>query len=264
MSLTRDPLTEHPAKFSPEIMDRLRRVLTIEQRRLGRSPWVLDPFAGVGRVHQLVPAGTTIGVELERRWADCHRRTMQGNVLGLPFADGTFDVVATSPCYGNRMADHHDAKDGSKRRTYRHAYGEELHPDNAGTLQWGPAYRAFHVAAWAEVVRCLRPGGLFALNVSDHIRDDRYRHVVAFHALALGRLGLEWEDDWPVYTGRMKHGENAEARADHEVVLTLRKPEATAVPEAPGTVILGTDGDGTRPPYCSIHLQPLPCCGLAA
>jgi len=217
------PLTDHPAKFSEPIMERLRRVLVGEQRRLGRPPWVLDPFAGVGRVHRLVPAGTTIGVEIEPRWAACHRRTFQGNALALPFDGGAFDCVVVSCCYGNRMADSHDAKDGSRRNTYRHVYGEPLQPANTGTLQWGPAYRSVHAAAWAEAVRCLAPGGLFVLNISDHIRGGEVQHVTAFHALALGRLGLEWEDDWPVDTARNRNGANASARVDHETILALRK-----------------------------------------
>ena len=76
----------------------------------------------------------------------------------------------TSPTYGDRLADHHDARDGSVRHSYKHDLGRDLHPDNSGAMQWGPAYRDFHTAAWVEVRRVLRPGGRFVLNVKDHVR----------------------------------------------------------------------------------------------
>lgn len=47
--------------------------------------------------------------------------TIVGNALYLPFRDRAFDGIVTSPCYGNRMADHHDARDDSKRNTYTHS-----------------------------------------------------------------------------------------------------------------------------------------------
>lgn len=217
----REFTTDHPAKFSDEIVEVLRRVILDEQRRIGRVPLVLDPFAGVGRIHRAMPT-STVGIELEPEWAACHLRTVNGNALALPFAADTFDVVATSPCYGNRMADHHNARDGSKRRTYTHTLGRDLHPDNAGAMQWGDEYRAFHARTWAEARRVLKPGGLFVLNISDHIRGGKVRHVVAWHAMALGALGFEWVDDRAIETRRMKHGENRDARVDHEVVLVLR------------------------------------------
>ena len=112
----------------------------------------------------------SVGVELEPEWVAMHSRTIVGDALDLPFHDDTFDVVATSPCYGNRLADHHNAQDGGRRHSYTHDLGRILHSHNAGTLHWGDAYRIFHVAAWAEAVRVLVPSGLFVLNISDHLR----------------------------------------------------------------------------------------------
>ena len=53
------------------------------------------------------------------------------------FSDATFDMVVTSPTYGNRMADHHNAKDGRRRITYTHNLGRTLTPGNSGAMQWG-------------------------------------------------------------------------------------------------------------------------------
>ena len=91
------------------------------------------------------------------------------NAIALPFRDESFDAVVTSPTYGNRFADKHNAKDGSIRRSYTHDLGRTLHAENSGSMQWGQAYRDLHVKAWAECFRVVRPGGLFVLNISDHV-----------------------------------------------------------------------------------------------
>lgn len=85
--------------------------------------------------------------EWAARWLDGARRNIVGDALRLPFRDATFDVVATSPTYGNRMADHHEARDDSDRGTYRHRLSRPLHPSNSGAMQWGEEYRSIHEKA---------------------------------------------------------------------------------------------------------------------
>jgi tRNA G10 N-methylase Trm11 len=104
---------------------------------------VVDPFAGTGRIHELshVPGVRTVGVEIEPEWARLSSGTVVADALALPVADSSVHAICTSPTYGNRHADHHEACDPSLRRTYRHDLGRELHPNNSGRLQWGPDYR---------------------------------------------------------------------------------------------------------------------------
>lgn len=127
-------------------------------------------------------------------------------------------------CYGNRMADHHNAKDGSRRNTYRHCLGEPLHPNNSGQLQWGEAYRTFHLQAWAECYRVLRHGGRFVLNVKDHIRKGQRIEVSAWHIDALDATGFEFVEYHEVETPGQRHGANGNLRVSYEYVFVFEKP----------------------------------------
>ena len=101
----------HPARYSDALLPVMARYL-IGCRR------VLDPFGGVGGVFRLsawLPGAELQAVEIEPEWAAADPRITLGSALSLPWAAGYFDAVATSPAYGNRMADHHDARDGSRR-----------------------------------------------------------------------------------------------------------------------------------------------------
>jgi tRNA G10 N-methylase Trm11 len=167
----------HPARFSAAL-------LPIMARYLGAGWLVLDPFAGLGGLARLGVTGARFVLN-EIEWnviANAQgKRRVAGNALTLPFAAETFDAVVTSPTYGNRMADHHRARDASRRNTYFHAFGGALHCDNTGLLQFGAAYCERHARAWSEAARVLKRGGLLVLNVSDHIRDGRRVYVSKWH-----------------------------------------------------------------------------------
>jgi hypothetical protein len=185
---------------------------------------VLDPFAGTGKIHEL-PFDTT-GVEIEPEWG----KVVQGRVVvadarSMPFADGEFDVVATSPTYGNRLADKHNASDPERRRSYTHDLGRPLTEGNTGGLQWGPYYQEAHVAIWTEVRRVMKSGAWLLLNIKDHIRNGEQQPVSHWHTAALVELGFTF---WPGYsagvtTQHLRQGSNTEQRAGQELVLVFRK-----------------------------------------
>lgn len=209
----------HPARYSDAILQTMARYL--------RAGWlVLDPFAGVGGLVRLGFTGARIvlneieGNVIAQAQGKCR---VMGNALALPFAAGTFDAVVTSPTYGNRMADHHRARDASRRNTYYHAFGGALHCDNTGLLQFGAAYRERHAQAWGEVTRVLKRGGLFLLNVSDHIRDGRRVYVSKWHLDTLRGMGLTFQVCHPVKTPRLRCGANWQARCAVEYVFVLAK-----------------------------------------
>ncbi|HET7110196.1 MAG TPA: hypothetical protein VFI41_04950 [Gemmatimonadales bacterium] len=198
---------------------------------------ILDPFAGIGRVHQLASVSLrTVGVEIEPEWAAVHANTVVGNALNLPFEPESFDGCVTSPVYGNRMSDSHKAKDTSIRRSYTHdlrrTTGDserQLHPDNAGTLYaWQKEYWRFHVRAWAEVKRVLKHDAPFLLNVSDFIRTTQSHGrkrlpVVRTHLRVCTELGFKLHKAYPIETPRMRYGQNSENRTSYEYVLHMTK-----------------------------------------
>lgn len=212
LDLQRAP--RHPAKYSDCLLPLLGELVKHSRR-------VLDPFAGTGKLRRVIPGAYL--VELEYPWARA-AGAVQGDALALPFAAGTFDAVCTSPTYGNRMADHHEARDSSRRNTYRHVLGQPLHPHNAGALQWGDKYKEFHRAAWRECLRVLAPGGRFILNISDHIRSGERVRVAAWHIDELQAIGLALGDRWDIETPRNRGGSNGAARVSCEYVLLFEKP----------------------------------------
>lgn len=226
--------TRHPAKFHTDIIDELRTQLLddVAAKDLHRHYRVLDPLAGVGGVHRLASANIeTLGMELEPEWAKQAANTMVGNsvlLLAEAIADGAeWDAIITSPCYGNRMADHHNAKDDSRRNTYRHALGRELTEGSSAGLQWSPgpndAYKEFHRALWAECVHVLTPGGMFLLNIKDHIRKGAHMKVTDWHIATLTAFGLTVESQTKVITPGNRQGANGDLRVDGEWVIRFRK-----------------------------------------
>lgn len=265
---------DHPAKYSAPIGVRITSMLDSFHLPLddANRGLVWDPFGGTGRIHDIVGhcqkalKAVSTEIELEWAWQGNHDDVGEGrNVVAdmqrAPFRPESFVAVATSPCYGNRMADHHENKDPcsrckgsgldpvklvppamqrmggrtmdacikckgdgrSVRNTYRHKLGRALTPGSAAMLQWGPAYRAFHEDAWGEVWLHLKPRGLFILNVSDHIRAGAREFVSQWHHETILSLPFMHCDTEYVETRRNKQGDNGKLRVDNECIFVYRK-----------------------------------------
>lgn len=250
----------HPAKWSQAVLDAIGDVVYELLPDGGR---VLDPFAGVG-IERLAKAvgddSLVVGVELEQEWLPEGGDMVQANSVQLPFRAASFDALATSPAYGNRMADNHEAKDAcktcrgsgctaegclgahpddgqqhrvcrgcggsglSKRNTYAHTLGRKPSEGATTVLQWGEKYRALHEAVWAECRRVLKPGALVLVNVSNHIRDGREKHVAEWHLNAWMLLGARVHHVERIPTPRLGFGANGQTRVDGELLLVLQLP----------------------------------------
>lgn len=216
---------EHPAKFSVVIMDAI-----VESLAAASVTRILDPFAGTGLVHAIADRlhVDSVGVEIEPEWAAMHPRTVCADSRTLTHdLVGQFDAVITSPTYGNRMADHHDARDLSDRGTYKHRLGRELTDGNSGAMYWGDEYRNLHTDVYRRCVELLAPLGTFVVNVKDHVKDGRRVPVSAWHLSTLLGLGLTFVDDASVPSKGLggSVGDNSLDRLGVEHIYVFTKKE---------------------------------------
>lgn len=249
--LTTPPKVRHPAKWNGAALTAAAELIREEGTRLDRPPLVFDPFAGVGLIHTLrdqIGCDTT-GIELEPEWAGQHPDTKVGNALDLQFEANTFDVLCTSPTFGNRMADHHTAQDPcskcggelaawaqpegfvckacggtglSRRNTYRHALGRDLSRDSSASIQWGTEYRSFHERAWSEAIRVLQPGGLVLVNIKNHLRAGVEQKVSEWHINCWILLGATVHSVQRIPARGNRQGANHDKRIDAELLLAFR------------------------------------------
>lgn len=237
MTATDQVVPRHPAKFSKPILDAIRQELVAWVAEHGPVR-ALDPFAGVGGIHDLRDAGgvETVGVELQPEWARAHPDTIVGDALGLAeIRDqlGDVNAVVTSAVYPTRMTDSHDAREvcsacggqgqtagplgtpcekclGTGRRdhvrnTYTHCLreaGYEPAPGSSVTMKWAKPYRDFHEAAVDQWFQILPPESLVIVNMSNHQQTQKIggEPVVVEHRV------VEWWVNLLLYKGcRLDH-----------------------------------------------------------
>lgn len=243
--------SSHPAPFSPGVLDCFARLIP-------RGSRIHDPFAGEGvRLGKLADehGWTFTGTELEAPFI-LDDRVVPGNAIDAssyppalicsacgqspPFnAHGSREhqpkgySIVTSPVYPNGIADDFNARDGSRRRTYRAALAKitgtdaPLHPNNQG--RWGyrgtplsSSRRAIYWHLADQAVACWGNAEAVYLNVSDFVARSRVEPVVEGWARCLTNHGWTIVRSYPVSTRRWRDGANRESRVDGEVVLHCR------------------------------------------
>lgn len=239
----------HPAPFSDSIMGVLKDLI---------FDWegpILDPYAGIGRVHEL-GRDDTYGIEIEEEWAATHDHTVwaDSSTLALPAVgdvDGYCSVldkstnvrgniarpngIVTSPDYGNRMADQYLGtpeerrlrdEEGvmPRRRSYAISLGRQVSDGSAARYPFGPGYQGTHREIFTAVTGVCNPGARLALNVSDHFAAYTRIYVTSWWVEMIASLGWYVERMIPVGTRRFRDGANSDLRVDAEsiIVATLK------------------------------------------
>lgn len=216
-------MKKHPAVYTNKFIPIFAELLQDKNN-------VLDPFAGTGKIGLIKEHGYN-GIiyanEIEPEWLidnlfNCDILTYEdAEVLNYP--NNFFEAICTSPTYGNRMADHHNARDGSKRISYTHCLGRKLNPENTGYMQWGNEYREKHIKIYKHIAKLLKEDGIFILNISDHIRKGEIMHVSEWHKDILMALDLGLVKEIEVEVPRMRFGKNSEKRINCEKVYVFQK-----------------------------------------
>ena len=215
--------TPHPAKFSSGIVDEAVWLLPTAPAR------VLDPFAGVGGVHDLRAHGfETVGVEIESEWASQHEGTICGDSRKMPFDADEFNAVLTSPTYGNAMAEDRvpDLTRGEVQ-TYTARLGRKLTDGSTARFQFAnDEYRALHARVWAECWRVLKPDGIFVLNTKDPVIATGVVPITAWHCRCLTEHGFEMGGVRAVPVRGMGGAPQAglQAKASAETLIAFTKP----------------------------------------
>lgn len=224
-------MVKHPAKYTDAFIPIFADLLK------GREV-VLDPFAGTGKISLIKNfgfSGKIICNEIEKDFADIEKNnfTLFGSLVDewhigdaekMTFLkDCSVDAVCTSPTYGNRMADHFNAKNGSKYITYTHCIGHKLKDGNTGKMQFGEEYKGKHQRIYKELNRVLKIGGLFICNVSNFIKNSEEVDVVGFHKVAIQDTGFLLVEERKIKTPRMGFGANREKRVKEESILVFTK-----------------------------------------
>lgn len=217
---------EHPAPWSQPVLDAISAVLQRYTSPVHGAWDFLDPFAGrdLVRLQATTPDWCNVtGVELEHEWAS-YAGAIQGSALSLPWHQPQFNGIITSPTFGNRMADCHDARDDSVRITYRHKLRRMPSEGSSAVMQWGRPYRQFHEAAYAEALRVLAGEALVIVNMANHVRGGVEQRVTEFHLSAWMHLGATVLQVVDVPSRKMGFGANRDARVEGERLLVLRAP----------------------------------------
>lgn len=226
-----DGIPPHPATYPQAVLDIFAELVS-EHGDDEDVPIVLDPFAGVGTIHQLRDQLLldTVGVEIEPEWAAAHPDTICGDSRRLEelLPDHWFDVIATSPAYGNRLADDYQASDPHARRSYAIDLGRSLTEGSGAGLHFDTdgEYEDLHMRVWWQCVAHLRPGGLFLLNCKDFQRAGKVMSVTGWHVRKLSDLGLVAVDVRTLPAAGLPF---TTAKPLSELVIVFQKPFVKAV-----------------------------------
>ena len=199
----------HPCPFSPEVIDALRDLIHTGEH-------IHDPFAGLGlRLADLCDelGATYSGGDIEEWPGADHRVGLLDATLESGYPTTPF-TIATSPVYQNkRLADYANGPLPTTkvkgRRDYGISLGRALNANNLARHTGKPSRAAAYWRTHSEAVRWW--GNRVLVNVDSPIADT--------WALMLNEYGYHIEQWIPVYTQRYGGLDNADKRAEYEILM---------------------------------------------
>lgn len=259
MTATETDLPRHDAKYSDEVVNRIRRIVADPAVPFAPDGPIFDPFAGLGDRLREFGRADVFGIEIEPEWSAVAAEVRQGDALNPTDYPALVGAIVTSPCYGNRMADQYlgpeceackglgidrhakripsgssdirvdrcevcngTGRDGRGRYGYAISLGRKVSDGSAAGLQWGDEYRVFHHEWLGVIASRMAPGPRrLVLNMSDHYRDRKRQYVTSWWAMAARRQGFELVSADRVNTPRMGHGQNMQTKAPEGELLMV-------------------------------------------
>lgn len=199
----------HPCPFSPEVIDALRPLISAGEH-------VHDPFAGLGlRLANLCDevGATYSGGDIEEWPGADHRVALADATAEASYPPKPF-TIATSPVYQNkRLADYANGPLPTTkvkgRRDYGISLGRALHANNLARHTGKPSRAAAYWRTHIDAVQWW--GDRVLVNVDSPIADT--------WALMLNECGYHIEQWTPVYTQRYGGLDNADKRAEYEILM---------------------------------------------
>lgn len=177
-------IPRHDAKYSGEVVAMIHEILHSKSAPV-QGP-IFDPFAGLGLDLPKLRHDAT-GIEIEPDWANASPLITQGDALNPNDYPPTIGAIATSPCYGNRMADQYLGApcpncNGTGQTFDRAALSEDLFPIDCPTCNRtgrDPEDQKRRYGYALSLGHPTHPNSAASLHFHNNHKGHRYR---AFHA----------------------------------------------------------------------------------
>lgn len=215
---------KNPAPYTDSIIEALADIIP---RHVPPDYWIHDPFGGEGK--RLGALCDRLGYEFTgtdlEEWLDADPRILLGDSTDPSTYPILPHAVVTSPTYNNGVNDHFDAKDSSRRLTYRVRAGHALHLNNTGRYS-GRGSKKGEAEYWRITRDCVKHWpDLVIVNVKDSVRGkttvyplvDLWCDLLAEYHYETGHINVPCPG-W-------RYGTNSDARVDTEAILIAsRRP----------------------------------------
>ncbi len=213
--------TPHPAKYSTELLPVLAKYCYGD---------IIDIMGGTGKAGLLKQFNEKIKTvtinELESEWAIQAKQNGVDTIItgDARTVTGRFNVIVTSPPYGNRLADNFKpSQHDSKRRMYAGDLGRA--PSNGSTCcsHFGRGYESQMIDIISRAIKNIIHDRI-VWNTSNFIRDFKEVDIFSFYKRVFESLGYKIVARERVSTKRHRGvGANTHLRVEYEDIVAWER-----------------------------------------